>query len=64
MGGGHLTSGQRGRGQGGHIPEGFVHLLQSRMTGWGLGIELLSTYWDRSGTEGHSVLSMYLLRSG
>ena len=32
MGAGHLTSGQRGRGQGGHSPFGLLHLEQSSIT--------------------------------
>jgi hypothetical protein len=64
VGAGHLISGQRGRGHGGQSPEGFLHLLQSRTTGCGLGMEDRKTYLLKSGTGGHSVLSMYLLRSG
>jgi hypothetical protein len=63
-GGGHLTSGQRALGQGGHSPPGFAHLLQSKITGCGLGTELFNTYLLRSGTAGHSVFNIYLLRSG
>ena len=33
VGSGHITSGQRGRGHGGHSPLGFWHLLQSSITG-------------------------------
>ena len=43
VGSGHMTSGHLGRGQGGHSPEGFLHLLQSKITGWGLGTELFNT---------------------
>lgn len=64
VGSGHMTSGQRGRGQGGHSPLDFAHLLQSRITGWGVGTELFSTYLLKSGTGGHSVFSMYWLISG
>lgn len=32
-GSGHLTSGQRGLGQGGQSPLGLLHLLQSKITG-------------------------------
>jgi hypothetical protein len=64
VGSGHLISGQRGRGHGGHSPEGLEHLEQSKMTGCCLGMDDLRTYLLRSGTGGHSVLSMYLLRSG
>ena len=41
--GGHFTSGQRGRGHGGHSPFGFWHLEQSKITGFCFGTELLST---------------------
>jgi hypothetical protein len=43
VGGGHFTSGQRGRGQGGHSPLGFWHLEQSIITGFCLGMDDLST---------------------
>ncbi len=33
VGGGHFTTGQRGRGQGGHSPDSVLHLLLSIMTG-------------------------------
>jgi len=33
VGGGHLTSGHLGLGQGGHSPLGLVHLLQSNTIG-------------------------------
>ena len=64
-GGGHFTSGHRGRGQGGHSP----HLapesaLVSIIIGCAGGILLLRTYCDKSGTGGHSVLSIYILISG
>ena len=59
VGGGHLTSGQRGLGQGGHSPASFLHILLSMMTGCGLGMLLFSTYLLRSGTGGHSVFSIY-----
>jgi len=64
VGSGHFTSGQRGRGHGGHSPEGLEHLEQSKMTGCCLGIDDLRTYLLRSGTGGHSVFNIYLLRSG
>jgi len=43
VGGGHFTSGQRGRGHGGHSPFGFWHLEQSKMTGFCFGMDDLST---------------------
>jgi hypothetical protein len=58
-GSGHFTSGQRGRGHGGHSPLDFAHLLQSRITGCGVGTELLRTYLLRSGIGGHSVFNIY-----
>ena len=59
VGGGHLTSGQRGRGQAGHSPHlAFISALVSIIIGCCLGIVLLRTYWDRSGTGGHSVFSI------
>ena len=64
VGSGHLTSGQRARGQGGHSPLGLLHFEQSKITGCCLGMEDFRTYWERSGTGGHSVLSMYWLISG
>ena len=63
-GSGHFTSGQRARGQGGHSPFGLLHLLQSKITGICLGMDDLRTYWERSGTGGHSVFNIYWLRSG
>lgn len=62
-GSGHLTIGQRGRGHGGHSPilHGFEHV---EIHGGHLGTEDLSTYFDISGSGGHSVLSMYLDISG
>ena len=58
VGGGHFTSGHRGRGHGGHSPASFLQELLSIMIGWGLGILLLRTYLLRSGTGGHSVFSI------
>lgn len=64
-GGGHLTSGHLGRGQGGHSPHlAPASALVSMMIGCGGGMLLLRTYWERSGTGGHSVFSIYMLRSG
>jgi hypothetical protein len=62
-GSGHLTVGQRGRGHGGHSPilQGLEHV---EMHGGHWGTLDLRTYLDMSGSEGHSVLSMYLLMSG
>ena len=40
---GHFTSGQRGRGQGGHSPLPLLHLEQSRRTGVCLGMDDLRT---------------------
>jgi len=64
VGAGHLTSGQRARGQGGHSPASFVHAELSIITGCCRGILLFSTYLLRSGTGGQVVLSMYWLMSG
>jgi len=63
LGSGHLTTGQRGRGQGGHSPilQGLEQLL---MHGGHLGTDDFNTYLDISGCEGHSVFSMYLVISG
>lgn len=61
--GGHFTSGQRGRGQGGHSPDSLVHADVSMITGCCFGMLLFSTYLLRSGTGGHWVLSMYWLKS-
>jgi hypothetical protein len=38
--------------------------LVSMMIGWAGGMLLLRTYCERSGTGGHSVLSIYILISG
>jgi len=43
VGSGHLTSGQRARGHGGHSPFGFWHLEQSKITGFCFGTDDLST---------------------
>ena len=64
VGGGHLTSGQRGLGHGGHSPALYLHILLSMMTGCGFGMLLFSTYLLRSGTGGHSVFSIYCDISG
>ena len=65
VGSGHFTSGQRGLGQGGQSPQfAFLHEELSTMMGSGVGIELFNTYCERSGTGGHSVLSIYWLISG
>ena len=56
--GGHVTVGQRGRGHGGHSPASFLQLLLSMITGCCLGMLDFRTYLLRSGTGGHSVLSM------
>ena len=58
VGGAHFTSGQRGRGHAGHSPQSFPQAELSTMIGSGLGMELLRTYWERSGVGGHSVFSM------
>ena len=59
VGGGHFTSGQRGRGHGGQSPHlAFRSSLVSMMIGCCFGIELFITYCDRSGTGGHSDFSM------
>lgn len=45
VGGGHLVSGQRGRGQGGQSPHSrLLHEDVSTMIGSGVGTELLRTY--------------------
>ena len=63
LGSGHLTTGQRGRGHGGHSP--ILHGLEHvEIQGGHLGTEDLSTYLDMSGRGGHSVLSIYLDMSG
>ena len=41
MGGGHFTSGQRGRGHAGHSPQSFLQAELSMITGSGFGMELL-----------------------
>jgi len=63
FGSGHFTTGQRGRGQGGHSPilQGLEHVL---MHGGHWGTLLFSTYLLISGCEGHSVFNIYLLMSG
>jgi len=58
VGAGHWTSGQRARGQGGHSPTCFEHALLSMITGCGFGILLFNTYLLKSGTGGHSDLSI------
>ena len=58
VGAGHFTTGQRGRGHGGHSPDSVLHLLLSIITGWGFGILLFNIYLLKSGTGGHSVFSM------
>jgi hypothetical protein len=58
VGAGHFTSGQRARGQGGQLPAFALHAELSIITGCCLGIELFSTYLLKSGTGGHSVLSI------
>jgi hypothetical protein len=64
VGGGHFTSGQRGRGQGGHSPPSLRQALLSTIMGWGFGTELFKIYLDKSGVGGHSVFSIYWLMSG
>ncbi len=63
FGSGHVTTGHRGRGHGGHSPilQGLEHV---DMQGGHFGIVDLRTYLDMSGSGGHSVFSMYLLMSG
>lgn len=63
LGSGHLTTGQRGRGQAGHSPI-LQGLEQVDMQGGHLGTDDFRTYLDMSGRGGHSVFSMYLLISG
>ena len=58
VGGGHVTTGQRGLGHGGHSPESFLHDELSMITGSGLGILLFNTYLLKSGTGGHSVFNI------
>jgi hypothetical protein len=43
VGSGHLISGQRARGHGGHSPFGLLHLEQSNKTGFCLGMDDLRT---------------------
>lgn len=63
LGSGHLTTGQRGRGQAGHSPI-LQGLEQVEMQGGHLGTDDFRTYLDISGRGGHSVFNMYLLISG
>ena len=57
VGGGQVTTGQRGRGQGGHSP--ILHgLLQVLMQGGHGGTADFRMYLDMSGGAGHSDLSM------
>jgi hypothetical protein len=58
VGGGHFTSGHLALGQGGHSPLGLLHLEQSKITGCCLGTDDFSTYLLKSGTGGHSLLSI------
>ena len=64
MGGAHLTSGQRARGQGGHSPASLRQAVLSMITGCCFGILLFKTYLLRSGVGGHSVFNIYWDRSG
>jgi hypothetical protein len=63
LGSGHFTTGQRGRGHGGHSPilHGLLHVL---IHGGHCGTDDFNTYLDMSGNGGHSVLSIYLDISG
>lgn len=63
LGSAHLTTGQRGRGHGGHSPilQGLEHVL---IQGGHLGTDVFSTYLDISGWGGHSVFNIYLDISG
>jgi hypothetical protein len=63
FGSGHFTTGQRGRGHGGHSPilQGFEHVL---IQGGHFGTEDFNTYFDISGCGGHSVFNMYFDISG
>jgi hypothetical protein len=63
VGGGHSTTGQRGRGQGGQSPI-LQGLLQVVMQGGQGGTADFRMYLDMSGGAGHSVLSIYLDMSG
>ena len=58
-----MTTGQRGRGHGGHSPI-LQGLLQDAMQGGHLGTDDLRTYLDISGYGGHSVFNIYLDKSG
>lgn len=62
--GGHVTVGQRGRGQGGHSPASFLHAELSIITGCCLGMLDFRTYLLKSATGGHSVFNMYRDMSG
>ena len=64
VGAGHLTSGQRGLGQGGHSPPSLRQAELSTMIGWGLGILDFKTYRLKSGVGGHSDFNMYCDISG
>jgi len=64
FGSGQTTTGQRwGGGHGGQAPilHGLLHVL---IHGGQAGTDVFRTYRDMSGGAGHSVLSMYLDRSG
>jgi len=63
LGSGHFTTGQRGRGQGGHSPilQGLEHV---DIHGAHFGTEDFNTYLDISGCGGHSVFNIYLDISG
>lgn len=63
FGSGHFTTGHRGLGHAGHSPilHGFE---QVEIQGGQLGIDVLSTYFAISGTDGHSVFNMYRDISG
>jgi hypothetical protein len=57
VGGGQFTTGQRGRGQGGHSP--ILHgLLHVEIQGGHGGTADFKIYLDMSGGAGHSDLSM------
>jgi hypothetical protein len=57
VGGGHSTTGQRGRGQGGQSPI-LQGLLQVEIQGGHGGTADFRIYLDMSGGAGHSVLSI------
>lgn len=63
FGSGHFATGHLGLGQGGHSPI-LQGLEQVDTQGGQLGTDDFRTYFDISGTDGHSVFNMYRDISG